>query len=222
MRINFVNTKLSLNRSIWSYSKIQHLVAALIRGRKAFMNQKTPGLILDIGCGPNSHDENINLDYSWRPGVDVCCDITRGLPFPDQYVGGIFSEHCIEHISLRQAFGVFREMHRILRPNGHVRIVVPDLEIYISKYKTKQPMPYANLDVTADLYTPAMSINRIINEHGHQFIYDFETLQTLLEACGFADVNKCEFAQGKDRALLLDSPAREMESLYVEARKTGL
>jgi hypothetical protein len=43
--------------------------------------------------------KNINLDYHWRPGIDICCDITRGLPLPDTYVRGIFSEHCIEHIS---------------------------------------------------------------------------------------------------------------------------
>src|SRR5579863_5017097 len=99
--LDFSHTKFSVGRSVWSYSKVQHFTAALIRGRRAFMNLKTEGLILDIGCGPNSNPKNINLDYDWRPGINICCDITRGLPLPDNYVAGIFSEHCIEHISLK-------------------------------------------------------------------------------------------------------------------------
>jgi hypothetical protein len=45
---NFSHTKISFGRSIWSYAKVQVLVSTLIRGRKAFMNLKTEGLILDL------------------------------------------------------------------------------------------------------------------------------------------------------------------------------
>lgn len=213
------NTSVSFRRSLWSYTKVRRLRSALIRNRRIFMNLKSDGAYLDIGCGPNIRSENINLDYAWQPGIDICCDITRGLPLPDNYVAGIFSEHCIEHISLERALGVFREMHRVLRQGGRVRIVVPDLQIYLSKYELKQSMPYASEDAIEGIYTPAMSINRIMRAHGHQFIYDYETLRMMLYARGFVEINKREFGDSADRALLLDTPERAIKSLYIEASK---
>ena len=90
--------------------------------------------MLDVGCGPNIDNKNLNLDYSWRPGIDICCDIMAGLPLRDEYVGGIFTEHCIEHIPFDAALFVFREFYRVMKPNAYVRIVVPDLEIYLENY----------------------------------------------------------------------------------------
>lgn len=209
----------SADRSVWSYSKVQHCVAALIRGRKAFMKLKTEELVLDIGCGPNSNSRNINLDYAWHPGVDICCDITRGLPLPDDYVAGVFSEHCLEHIAPEDALYVCREVYRMLRPGSRIRLVVPDLEIYVSRYQTRQPMPYVGEDNIQGIYTPAMSVNRIMHAHGHRFIYDYETLREMLAACGFIEIAKREFNDGADPALLLDTPGRAIELLYVEACK---
>jgi predicted SAM-dependent methyltransferase len=181
------------------------------------MNLKKPGLILNVGCGPNMHPENINLDYHWQPGIDVCCDITGGLPFPDSYVAGIFTEHCLEHIPFRSALLVLREFRRIIRPGGYVRIV-PDLAIYVDRYASALPMPCAADDPVDDIYSPAMSINRIMRSHGHCFIYDFETLTQMIAAAGFVDIVKTKCGVACDARLLLDTQAREVESLYMEAR----
>lgn len=222
---DFSNTKFSRGRSVWSYSKIQRLVGALIRGRRLFMNFKTEGLILDVGCGPNSNSRNINLDYDWRPGVDICCDITRGLPFTDDYVGGIYSEHCIEHISFDAALFVFQEFYRIMRPGAYARIIVPDFEIYVDQYDLFRKtgalsMPYASDDVRADgIYSPAMSVNRIFRSHGHQFIYDFPTMEAMLNHVGFINIAKTRFGCSTDQTLILDARSRAIESLYVEAQK---
>ena len=209
--------KFSFERSVWSYTKVQALRSAVVRDR--FMNRKTAGLYLDVGCGWNVHPQNINLDYAWRPGIDIVCDIRRGIPLPDQYVIGIFTEHCLEHISLRDCLFVLSECRRVLRPGAYLRIVVPDLEIYIQQYVGHRPMPYADDDLVDDLYSPAMSINRIMRAHGHQFIYDFLTLQKLLTAVGFIEVKKCSFGESSDPGLALDTPERKTESLYVEARR---
>lgn len=223
--LDFSRSTLSADRSILSYGKIQVVVTALIRGLRPFMNFKTEGLILDVGCGTNFRAENLNLDFFWRPGVDICCDITRGLPLKDGYVTGVFSEHCIEHIPLDAAMRVFREFYRVMKPGAYVRIVVPDFEIYIDSYNRfretgEQSMPYAGGDITADgLYSPAMSVNRIFREHGHQFIYDFTTMAAMLGRAGFTDVRRVSVGQGADPRLILDTPGRAVESLYVEARK---
>ena len=223
--LDFAHTRISFHRSIWSYSKVQFFVTPVIRNRKAFMNRKTAGLILDVGCGKNSHAQNINLDYDWYAGIDVCCDITRGLPFQNGYVGGIFTEHCIEHIRFDDALFVFREFYRIIAPGAWVRIVVPDLELYVDRYDAFRTtgtlsMPNTKGDVRQDgIYSPAMSINRIFREHGHRFIYDFATLNAMLETVGFVEIRKAKFGESQDSRLLLDTPTREIESLYVEAQR---
>ncbi len=213
-------TQPSLHRSFWDYHKVQVAVGAVTRNRRWFMNLKERGAYLDVGCGPNFGPDRINLDYTWRHGIDICCDITRGLPLPDNYVGGVFSEHCIEHITLTQALAVFTEIRRVLMPGRYVRIVVPSLEIYLDCYHAKRPMPY-NLDdmIIGPIASPAVSINRIMRSHGHQFIYDYETLKAALETTRFSDVRQRNLGDGADPKLLLDTPNRAVESLYVEARK---
>jgi predicted SAM-dependent methyltransferase len=203
---------------------VQHKISRVIRGRRLFMRRKRKGLILDIGCGPQPHHDNLNLDYYWRPGVDICCDVTRGLPLSDAYVGGIYSEHCLEHIPLAQARRLLCECHRVLEPGAYLRLIVPDFGIYLQQYlraaEDGGSMPYASDDVIEGFYSPVMSINRIFRSHGHQFIYDFTALGALLQLTGFSAIRRCAFGVGSDPRLLLDSPERQIESLYVEARKS--
>jgi predicted SAM-dependent methyltransferase len=204
--------------------KLQRNVSRLIRGRRAFMRLKSPGLVLDVGCGPNARPANLNLDFQWRPGVDICCDITRALPLEDGYVAGVFTEHCLEHISFKAALAVLGEFHRVMQPGAYARIIIPDFEVYLDQYirfrNTGQAsMPYAGEDPIAGIYTPMLSINRIFRGHGHQFIYDFATLCAMLGQAGFIDIERRRFGDSRDQRLLLDSPERAIESLYVEARK---
>lgn len=223
--LDFTHTRISFGRSIWSYSKVQKLVSPMIRDRKAFMNRKKRGLILDVGSGSKTHVQNINLDYDWRPGIDVCCDITKGLPFEDEYVAGIFTEHCIEHIRFDDTLFILDEFRRVMAAGSWFRIVVPNLEIYIDHYDAfrragELSMPYWQNDKRADgIYSPALSINRIFYDHQHRFIYDFAILRIMLEKVGFANITKMRFGRSHDARLLLDLPNREIESLYVEAQK---
>ena len=139
------------------------------------------------------------------------------------YVAGIFTEHMIEHLAIRDALALFRECRRVLRPGGVLRIVVPDGEIYLAEYakhRAGQPaiMPYGEEDRREfSLATPMVSVNRIFRAHGHQFIWDFETLRDALLGAGFTRVERCAFGQGRDAKLIRDSKQRRIESLYVEA-----
>jgi predicted SAM-dependent methyltransferase len=186
-------------------------------------NLKEPGCYLNLGCGPNIEKEFCNLDRELRAGVDVCCDATKGLPFPDAYVSGIFSEHMIEHVSLTDALFVFRECRRILRKGGVMRIVVPDGDLYLAEYaKYRAGVPYAMPLTEEDerlfpFVTPMISVNRIFREYGHRFMWDFETLRAALLKSGFETVERRAFGEGADPKLLRDAPYRQIESLYLEA-----
>jgi hypothetical protein len=96
--------------------------------------------------------------------------------------------------------------------------VVPDGELYLRGYAVRTALPYAQGDAKDfPIATTMVSVNRIFRDHGHLFIWDFETLATALLKSGFQDVTKAAFGAGRDNKLLIDTPWRKVESLYVEA-----
>ena len=221
---------ISLRRQLTSYAKVQALVGRLIRIRRFQLDRPRVrgGTHLDIGCGLNAHPELINLDYLWHPGVDVCWDITRGLPFVDASLRGIYSEHCLEHFPLPVARALLREIRRVLAPDGTVRIIVPDGELYLRTYlqqlggDASAQFPFQKDESARDLWSPMVSVNRVFYQDreslfGHRTIYDFQLLELLLREAGFTRVTLRDFQQGADSRLLVDTPDRRVESLYVEA-----
>jgi predicted SAM-dependent methyltransferase len=221
---------LSPRRRLTSYAKVQALVGWAIRNRRFQLRRPrvTAGRYLDLGCGLNPHDDFINLDYLWHPRVDVCWDIQGGLPFADATLQGVFSEHCLEHFPLPAALRLLREIRRVLRPGGTARIVVPDGELYLRTYVAQlagEPaarFPYEEQERTGANWTPLVSVNRVFYQDrespfGHRTIYDFQLLAQLLASCGFSQVVRQSFGTGGDPRLLIDTPARRVESLYVEA-----
>jgi predicted SAM-dependent methyltransferase len=206
------------------------LAGLLLRNRRFQLRRRRIESLryLDIGCGPNSHPGFVNLDYLWHPTIDVCWDITRGIPFASGSMRGIFSEHCLEHFPLPTAVDILRECYRVLAPGGILRIVVPDGELYLKIYNRQREgdssvtFPYQVHEAFRELYSPILSVNRIFYQdrdspHGHRFIYDFHFLDQLLRYCGFTSVTQRSFRDGADPALLIDSESRAVESLYVEA-----
>lgn len=220
----------SFRRPLTSYAKVQAWVARLIRNRRFQLRRPRvlASTYLDVGCGPNTHAEFINLDYLWHPGVDVCWDIRMGLPFADGSKRGVFSEHCLEHFPLPEAARLLREMRRVLAPGGTLRLVVPDGELYLRAYVHRldgEPgprFPYEDSERAQAGWTPIVSVNRVFYQDreslfGHRIIYDFQLLAQLLRAAGFDQVARRRFGEGSDPRLLIDTPARQCESLYVEA-----
>lgn len=218
--------KFSFKRPITSYHKVRVAIAALLRNRSFLINRKAIAgkQYLDLGCGPNPHTEFINLDYSWHPEIDICWDITRNVPVESESMTGIFTEHCLEHLPFGSIDRVLSECWRILKPGGTLRIIVPDGELYLTQYARilageKIALPYADDDRHGQIYSPIMSVNRIFRAHGHLFIYDFDTLRQLLVKHEFVNVVKESLGSGRDSRLLIDTPSRAIESLYIEASK---
>jgi predicted SAM-dependent methyltransferase len=212
---------------------VQSLIGGAIRNRRF---QTKPQRLrvkryLDVGCGANAHSDFINLDFLWHPKVDVCWDVSNGLPFSDGSMQGIYSEHCLEHFSLPAAISLMREFRRLLMPGGTLRIVVPDAELYLRTYvahmtgNTETSFPFGKSEAFEGMWTPILSVNRLFYHDreslsGHCVMYDFDLLQTMLLHLGFSWVEKRHFGCGKDPALIIDSQERRVESLYVEAGVT--
>jgi predicted SAM-dependent methyltransferase len=101
-------------------------------------------LKLNLGCGARIHPDWVNIDFSQRavlqrigvlqrwfgrpPASYLNHDLRNGIPFADGSACMIYSSHLIEHLARMQAKSLLKEIHRVLCPEGVVRLVVPDLE----------------------------------------------------------------------------------------------
>lgn len=219
------NTRLPFSRPITDYGKVQRFISSCIRNRRVFWRPLKTPLYLNIGCGPKITPALYNIDYSWVPGIDRCLDLeTVSLEFPGGSVAGAVSEHCFEHLSFATVVRLFEELHALLKPGCVFRLIVPDAELharlYLSSLESGQnEVPFHDSLARSGIRTPVMSINDCMREHGHRFIYDFNTLSTIAARSGFSQVRKCSFMQGDDKNLLIDSPERRIESLYFEVTR---
>ena len=80
------------------------------------MNTLPPkGAYLDLGCGMNLKPGFVGRDYHWLPSVDMCWDAAKGLPLDSDWIGGVFTEHMLEHIPLEKGRAVLRELFRVMQ-----------------------------------------------------------------------------------------------------------
>lgn len=105
--------------------------------------------MLNIACG-NRYDKRWkNIDFH-APSNDVQqVNILSGLPFKDNSMDVVYTSHFIEHLSPEQASFILAESYRVLKKDGILRIVVPDLENICSEYLlmlTAVEKDIANLD----------------------------------------------------------------------------
>lgn len=181
---------------------------------------------LNLGSGNDHFPGFVGIDL-FGSGADLELDLRRPLPIDDGVIAGIFSEHAFEHLTYAIAAHVLRESYRVLVPGGSIRIVVPDVSIFIERYARGDRQWFAEWEKHVlvprgrTLPTKMGAISFVTQEYGHTSCWDFETMKHHLEEAGFVDVSKVGFRTGTARELLVDSdyPDRTMLSLYVEARK---
>lgn len=205
---------------------ILEATGSVIRGRTVQLHRRSVRTkrYLNVGSGSAVPKGFINLDYQFSPRLDVCWDITTGVPLPDRSIEGVFTEHTLEHLPYDKVRFVLQEFRRVLAPGGALRIAVPDAELYISAYERGKARrggtfptgaPASGLSPSGE--TPMMAVCRIFSGHGHLSAYDYETMAHLLDGAGFADIRRETFRSGRDPVLLIDKERRRAESLYVEA-----
>jgi len=176
---------------------------------------------LNLGSGPrgSADREWINVDGYKDHNVDLRLDFTRRLPFPDDCFEGVFCEHVIEHFDLEQGQVLLRECLRILRPGGCLRVIVPDGEKIMRAYFDSPSELVARRDNGVGYAMNAVN-SYFRQRYEHQFIYDWPILEHQFICCGFVDVRRVSYREGKaSRPILLDDEKYVWESLYVEAVK---
>lgn len=189
---------------------------------REFLSTRQCPSFLNLGSGPRGIDDPhwVNVDGFHDRNVHFLLDFSRRLPFPDASFDGIFCEHVLEHFSLEDGENLTRELCRILRPSGCLRVVVPDAELIMRRY----------FDAPNELVawrqsknqTPMEVVNSYFRQrYEHQFLYDWSTMEKMLLRAGFDAVSRTAFGQGRHcPPAILDDEKYEWESLYVEALKS--
>jgi predicted SAM-dependent methyltransferase len=174
-----------------------------------------PPFRLHVGCGPNLKTGWVNVDLS--EGSDVRLDLKEPLPFPDNSATVIYSEHFFEHLSLEEGTRFLEESMRVLVPGGVIRIGVPDAERSLRQYVSGDRERWQEIRKRYHpewCNTPMHSVNYFFRQAGeHKYAYDFETLSSVLEDCGFVNIRR------QDWDPTLDLESRRDGTLYVDAAK---
>jgi len=148
------------------------------------------------------NDVIINKKLYWA-------NFINGVPFDDKSVDVVFTSHFLEHLNKTDGINFLKEIHRILKKSGLVRILVPDLEVAIKRFND------GDINKTQDLF---FYTSENCDFSAHKYNYTFETLKEKLEDIGFSNIIRRSHQKG-------DCPDIEYldvypnHSLYLEARR---
>ena len=128
----------------------------------------------------------------------------------------VFTSHMLEHVPHFRLEKTISEFNRILKKNGILRIVVPDLKKMVNAYVKKDVNFYRmsrhytnHLGIggsfLSKLISPGkntMAVSREMDEifggYAHIYHFDYEMLEILLKKWGFKEIYKAKYCQSND------------------------
>lgn len=201
---------------------------------------------LNLGCGAHVVDGWVNVDYSvgarfvklpllrtfnrkvrlfeldWNDTIYLH-DLTKTFPWADSSIDIVYSSHTLEHLSKEDGHRFLAECHRVLRPNGIVRLVVPDLRRAVNEYLGGRIHADDFVEALGVLYEHSGSaLKRRLSpfiQFPHKCMYDTPRLIDILGTIGF-----CVSARGAFDSDIVDIRVVELEgraehAVIVEGRK---
>lgn len=193
-----------------------------IARRRSLMRQR--GVLANIGCGPFGLEGWVNLDLFAAPGVTMRADCRHGFPLGDGAARGIHVEHYFEHLEPTTERPRFlAECQRCLEPGGVLRIIVPDMELYIAAYTSPGWQVLNEVGCGGELpektfATKIEALNHVFVQDGeHYGGFDAEYLVRTLKAAGFSDIERVAWRAGRFPGGAIDRDQHKPYSLFVEA-----
>jgi predicted SAM-dependent methyltransferase len=185
--------------------------------------QKRTDLSVNVGAGPFGKEGWVNIDMFRMKNITITYDCRKKLPFTDDSVSRIRSEHVFEHLDrVDEAPKFLNECYRCLKTGGVLRIVVPDLELFVHAYCSGDPEEWKKIgyDLSNASWGPMEILNHTFRQNGeHKFGYDFETLRKTVSVAGFARIEKMSWGRSLDHSLEDDLENHRPYSLYVDCVK---
>lgn len=202
---------------------------------------------LNLGCGSQVPDGWINVDYGlgarfmkipffsainrkvkffnldWNEKIYLH-DLTKKFPWSDSSVDIVYSSHTLEHFSKEDGRRFLTECHRVLRKNGIIRIVVPDLRHAVIEYIEGRTYADDFVEKLGVLFVSSDNkLKKILSpifQFPHKCMYDNSRLTEILNEIGFeASVRTASDSDIEDLAQI-ELKDRTENAVIVEGRKT--
>ena len=130
----------------------------------------------------------------------------------------VFSSHMLEHVPHFRISAVLRDINRVLRPGGTLRLLCPDLakvaRIFVEgDQESAKQLLAEDPSLRTDLGLGGLLVNLVVSPgrdtflfdrngkfiggYAHLYAYDFEMLSTLLERNGFKQVRQMGFCKSE-------------------------
>jgi predicted SAM-dependent methyltransferase len=174
---------------------------------------------LNWGCGTYPEPGWLNSDQKDGPGIDLSCDIREGLPLPDDAIDYAVTIHALPEVPFSDLVPTLRELHRVLRPGGVLRVSVPDLVRGVQAYLDGDRDYFLVPDDHAESLGGKL-VTQLVWYGWTRSLFTADFLRELLMKAGFSEVRRCRFGETASpfpEIVSLDN--RERESLFVEAVK---
>jgi len=175
---------------------------------------------LNWGCGGAGQPGWLNSDRREGPGIDFCCDIrSGGLPVPQDSLDYVVSIHALQEVPWDEIQSVLRELHRMLKPGGVLRLCLPDLSKGVAAYTRGDRAYFLIPDEAATSLGGKFILHMLWLGHS-RLLFTPDFIEELLLKAGFRAVAHCQFQQTPSaHPGIVELDSREQESLFVEAVK---
>ena len=143
---------------------------------------------INMGCGWRDFGKDwVHIDGGDYPHLDSK-DIFN-LPYDDDSVDLIYASHVIEYFNRGEVKDVLNEWIRVLKPNGTLRLAVPNCKNMVFLYYTYDH-PLENF--LGPLYGQMSMGDETIY---HRTTYDFKSLSSLLESLNMKEITEYDWRE---------------------------
>ena len=183
-------------------------------------------ILVNIGCGPFGKENWINIDLFSHTNLTIRYDSRKKFPLANNSCRGIHVEHFFEHLNPSDEIPAFlHECYRCMQSDAILRIIVPDLELYIRAYLSQGWALFNKIGCGGDL--PQEAFKTKMDALNHVFVqgwehyggYDAENLELILLEAGFTKINRVNYREGRFPVECIDREQHRPYSLYIEAQK---
>ncbi|MFA5114213.1 MAG: methyltransferase domain-containing protein [Candidatus Margulisiibacteriota bacterium] len=178
---------------------------------------------LHLGCGPKVFPGWINCDIAPAEKIPADLrqyyrrlDLSAPLPFENDSADLIYSEDFIEHFEQSLVMLMLVEQHRVLKPEGTVRISTPSLAYWMAPEKMRERG--GGIVSYHDFF-------KLVQTHWlqfrHKLLFTPQFLKETLEMVGFRDVIFVDCGKSAHPELRgIDTRLEQAASnIIIEARK---